>query len=112
MAIKATFMRQLYLFWLAAIALLGVSFNAHAEDYSINLEWEEPGSIMIYSSGTGDTNKIALSDGQTSATVSPLSGNKSCYIQAADGYQLVSCIATDGTTIQPGGWGKPQFIIN
>lgn len=63
------------------------------------MEWDEPGSILIYSSGIGDSNKIALSDDQTSATISPKNANKTCYVMSGNGYQLVSCIATDGTVI-------------
>lgn len=106
-------MRQLYLFWLSALALLGVSFNTQAQEYSINLEWDEPGSILIYSSGTGDTNKIALENNQVSAIVTPLNTNYMCYVKASDGYQLVSCTANDGKVISlNSSYAGQQFMIN
>lgn len=86
-------MRQLYLFWLAAIALLGVSFNAHAADCTV--EWNIPGAIELRSNLQSSATVTKL-DGETTYSVKP-SGRP--YFFATEGYLITKVENTAGQTL-------------
>ena len=87
-------MRQLYLFWLAAIALLGVSFNAHAAD-PCTVEWNIPGAIELRSNLQSSATVTKL-DGETTYSVKP-SGRP--YFFATEGYLITKVENTAGQTL-------------
>ena len=87
-------MRQLYLFWLTAIVLLGVSFNTQAAD-PCTVEWNIPGAIEHRSSPQDNATVTKLED-QTSYSVAP-SGR--AYFFATEGYLITKVENTAGQTL-------------
>lgn len=87
-------MRQLYLFWLTALALLGVSFNTKAAD-PCTVEWNIPGAIELRN-GLATTATVTPLEDQTSYSVAP-SGRP--YFFATEGYLITKVENTAGQTL-------------
>ncbi|MCM1293825.1 MAG: hypothetical protein NC102_11310 [Clostridium sp.] len=106
-------MKKLYSIMLMAIAMLGVSFSAKADVYTVNLTWDTPGSVEIYVASTAAESKVNLPEGATSYTAQyEQSYAPSTYVRATDGYYLVNAVCSDDSkTITPSGSPR-QAIIN
>lgn len=80
-------MKQLYLFWLTALILLGVTVPATAADTDCIFTWDIPGAIE-YRSGIAANATVTKLDGQTSYAV-PANGRP--YFFATEGYLITGC---------------------
>ena len=106
-------MKQLYLFWLSALLLLGVSTQAQA-DVSTTITWDIPGSVEIYVGNTGENAKVSLPDGATSYDA-VITGQTygSTYVRAAQGYYIINGFcAENNKTINATSYGARQVTVN
>lgn len=77
-------MKQLYLFWLTALILLGVTVPATAADTDCIFTWDIPGAIE-YRSGIASNATVTKLDGQTSYAAP---ANSRPYFFATEGYLI------------------------
>lgn len=106
-------MKQLYLFWLSALLLLGVSTQAQA-DVSTTITWDIPGSVEIYVGTTAESGKVSLPDGATSYNA-VITGQTfgSTYVRAAQGYYIIDGFcAENNKTINATSYGTRQVTVN
>lgn len=106
-------MKQLYLFWLTALILLGVTVPATAADpLTTTLKWDEPGTVVIYVGSTAESSKIKLADDATEYTASITGTFGSTYVEAAEGYYLESVTDEADKTLNISSWGARRCTIN
>ena len=100
-------MKKFFASFVTMLLLCAVSFAAKAQDYSVTITWDTPGSVRILTTYTDDSSAIDLAADATSIT---LTEKKVAYIKAAPGYILTSIEnVTDGTTIAPSNNGNGAF---
>lgn len=107
-------MKKFYLFWLAALALFGISFQAKAEEpLKVTFTWETPGSVAIYVGSTAESAKADIPADATSYTATIDNTWGSCYVKATDGFYLETVKKADGSVaVNPSNTGGRKANVN
>lgn len=92
-------MKQLYLFWLSALLLLGVSTQAQAADPICTVKWNIEGALELYSAMPSAYNQGSLVITPLEGTSYGVAASARPYFFAAEGYMITGVQSTGKQTL-------------
>lgn len=92
-------MKQLYLFWLSALLLLGVSTQAQAADPICTVKWNIEGGMELYSALPSAYNVNTLTKTPLEGTSYEIAATGWKYFFPADGYVITNVTSTSSTAV-------------